>query len=400
MSKPQPEPFSGLLTKGLEEEVYTGTLEGEVIGLSHEISKALAGFTTEPDARNVEFTTAPYRDYDLLLDRLMTKRCQLRRWLESRGYTLVPGSTLSLAQRGDFQISDENKLYYRQIREAYGTDVVTASTHINVGLPDGLEDRHYETLMRAWRVARCDAPIYLALTAASPFLGGEATGFHSTRWHVFPPTPKEVPFFAEHRPFTEWFDAQVEAGVMFNTRHLWLAARPNGPATPRDLNRLELRICERISEPQHIAAMVALLEARVWQVLADPELDPLSPAHGGSANAEERSRELVEICRENEAATARDSLEAKVIDWRDGKTIAMRDWVDRYRDEVSAHATAQGFGERLEAIDDILENGNSAQRWLAWHNEGMSVSAILERAAQEQLAADWEYDPACSQVAP
>ncbi len=400
MTTPHPEPCRGLLTKGLEEEVYTGTADGEVVGLSHEISKALVGFTTEPDSRNVEFTTAPYRDYDLLLDRLMTKRCQLRRWLEARDYTLVPGSTLSLAKPGDFQISDENKLYYRQIRDTYGTDVVTASTHINVGLPDTVEEAHYETMMRAWRLARVDAPIFLALTAASPFLGGEATGFHSTRWHVFPPTPEHVPFFAEHQPYVTWFDAQLEAGTMFNSRHLWVAARPNGPQPPRDLNRLELRICERISEPLRIQALVALLEARVWQLAADPELDPLSPAYSNGKTTEERSNELVELCRHNEAATARDSLEATVLDWRTGKDIKMRDWIDRHRDEVSPHATAHCFADRLEPLDEILEHGNHAQRWLEWHANGMSVSSIMRKAAEEQLAADWKYDPACSQIAP
>ena len=45
------------LTKGIEEEVYTGTWQGEVVGLSHRVAAAFPGFTTEPDARNVEFTT-------------------------------------------------------------------------------------------------------------------------------------------------------------------------------------------------------------------------------------------------------------------------------------------------------------------------------------------------------
>jgi predicted glutamate--cysteine ligase len=123
------------LTKGLEEEVYTGTIDGSVVGLSDRISQELEGFETEPDRRNVEFITEPYRDYDELLDRLMAKRCQLRRFLrEIGGYTLVPGSTLSLGGADEFQISDEHNAYYGFIRDSYGTDVVTASSHLNIGV--------------------------------------------------------------------------------------------------------------------------------------------------------------------------------------------------------------------------------------------------------------------------
>jgi predicted glutamate--cysteine ligase len=48
-----------LLTKGFEIEVYTGTPEGEIVGLSDRIVADLDGFIIEPDSRNVEYTTAP-----------------------------------------------------------------------------------------------------------------------------------------------------------------------------------------------------------------------------------------------------------------------------------------------------------------------------------------------------
>ena len=58
-----------LLLKGLEEEVYTGTVDADVLPLSHRIAADLRGFVTEPDSRNVEYTTQPYRSYQTLLDR-------------------------------------------------------------------------------------------------------------------------------------------------------------------------------------------------------------------------------------------------------------------------------------------------------------------------------------------
>jgi predicted glutamate--cysteine ligase len=47
------------LSKGVEVEMYTGTPQGNIVGLSDRITKDLDGFVREPDNRNVEYTTAP-----------------------------------------------------------------------------------------------------------------------------------------------------------------------------------------------------------------------------------------------------------------------------------------------------------------------------------------------------
>ncbi|REJ76618.1 MAG: glutamate--cysteine ligase [Acidobacteria bacterium] len=339
-----------LLTKGLEEEVYTGTRDGEVVGMSHRVAADLPGFATEPDSRNVEFTTAPYRSYEILVDRLMTKRCRLRNYLKDQGdYTLIPGSTLSLAGSEDFQISNPQNPYYQHIRDLYGTKVVTASTHVNIGIDDA------EELLRAYRVVRTEASIFLALSACSPFLHGEIPGGHSMRWLVFPETPRGAPFFRNQRQFVDWVEAQLRSKVMFNPRHLWLSIRPNGMDTPYGITRLELRICDRLTRPRILAAVVALLEARVWQVLEDPALDPL---------LHRDEQWLIETCARNEQAAARASLESRLVDWRSGAERDAVEWIREIAESAREAATAHGFERWLEPIEEILAEGNLAQQWL------------------------------------
>ena len=141
-----------LLLKGLEEEVYVGSRDGDIEPLSHQIAADLCGFVTEPDSRNVEYTTPPLRSYEEMLDRLMTQRARLRRYIQELGdYTLIPGSTLSLVDSDEFVISNPNNPYYQFIRDTYGTTVVTASTHINIGIQD--PDR----LIAAYRLLRAEA---------------------------------------------------------------------------------------------------------------------------------------------------------------------------------------------------------------------------------------------------
>lgn len=367
-----------LLLKGLEEEVYVGTKDADIVPLSHKIAADLSGFVTEPDSRNVEYTTAPYRSYRTMLDRLMSQRARLRRYVQELGdYTLIPGSTLSLEDEDQFVISNPNNPYYRFIRDTYGSTVVTASTHINIGISDP------ERLMAAYRVLRAEASLFLALTANSPFLRGRPTGAHSTRWRMFPPTPPVTPFFVDHAHFRRWVAEQLELGTMFNPRHLWLSIRPNGQGTPEMIERLELRICDRIARPRDIAAVVALMEARVWQSLEDPGLDPLS-IHG--------EQELQELCAENERRAAESSLEALVIDWRTGEEMVMRDWVEELWRSCEPTAAAHGFAEYMAPIGEILAEGNLAQQWLAQVAAGDAPRDVLRRAIVDLTAIDERYD--------
>lgn len=364
-----------MLTKGFEVEMYTGTPQADIVGFSDQIVAALDGFVREPDTRNVEYTTAPLCRYERLMCELVRPRQRLRRFLKQLGnYTLIPGSSLSTGDSSYFHRSDPNNPYHTYIEQTYGTTVVTASVHINIGIADP------EALMRACRLVRVEAPLYLALSAASPFLDGEVTGSHSTRWSVFPKTPAHVPLFESHNHYIRWTEQQLVLGTMQNVRHLWSAVRPNGDRRPYSLNRLELRICEMVSDPLTLLAITALLEARLLQALADPSLDPLElstlPAHS-------RAEDLVALTDANELAAAKLSLDAELRHWKDGRPILARDWIEELQQEVGATVKKQGFGCFLIPLKKVLREGNEAQRWLKLIDQGLSVREVMQRGIRE-----------------
>ncbi|MFQ4134818.1 glutamate--cysteine ligase [Nodosilinea sp. PGN35] len=369
-----------LLSKGFEIEMYTGTPAGDVVGLSDRIVADLNGFVREPDSRNVEYTTPPLCQYEKLLCELVRPRHELRQYLRGLGnYTLVPGSTLALGDTERFYRSDPSNPYHAYIEQTYGTTVVTASVHINIGISDP------ETLMRACRLVRVEAPLYLALTASSPFLGGKATGAHSSRWQVFPKTPAQVPLFTSHAHHIQWMEAQLAAGTMQNVRHLWSSVRPNGDRRPYNLNRLELRICDLISDPVALLAVAALLEARLIQLIQNPELDPMTLSELPGAS---RNDDLVAITDANEMAAARQSLEAELRHWQDGRPILARDWIQELYEEVWPIAKANGLSCFLSPVKKILREGNEAQRWLRQHEAGQSVQQVLQNAIAEVAASE------------
>ncbi|MGB3494758.1 MAG: glutamate--cysteine ligase [Elainellaceae cyanobacterium] len=387
-----------MLSKGFEVEMYTGTPDGDIVGFSDRIVAALNGFVREPDSRNVEYTTPPLSRYERLLCELVRPRRQLRAYLQTLGadraevggYTIVPGSTLALGGSDRFIRSDPQNFYHDYIEQTYGTDVVTASIHINIGISDP------EALMRACRLVRVEAPLYLALSASSPFLNGEPTGNHSTRWSMFPKTPAHVPLFESHAHFIKWTEDQLALGTMQNVRHLWSSVRPNGDRRPYCLNRLELRICDLVTDPIALLAITALLEARILQTLADPSLDPLIQSELPAAN---RAEELVALTDANEMAAAQSSLGAELRHWKDGRSILARDWIEDIYKEVWAIAKAEGFSCFLPPVKKILREGNEAQRWLSLAHQGIDSRTIMRQAIQktdeiEQALADELCHPA------
>ena len=339
----------------------------------------------EPDSRNVEYTTAPFYGYDRLLCALLKPRQALRTYLQTLGdYTLIPGSTLSLGGSDRFYRSDPNNPYHSYIEQTYGTDVVTASIHINVGIDDP------EILMQACRLVRVEAPLYLALSASSPFVDGKVTGSHSTRWQMFPKTPQNVPLFESHSHFIRWTQEQLAAKTMRNVRHLWSSVRPNGDRRPYNLNRLELRICDLVVDPLALLAITALLEARIIQMMADPDLDPLKQSR---LSANDLQSELVALTDENEILAARHSLDAELRHWQDGRKITARDWIEEIYERVYPIAKQKGFSCFLSPLKKILRQGNTAQQWLELHRQGMQPGEIIQQDIQNiaQQERDLEY---------
>ena len=198
-----------------------------------------------------------------------------------------------------------------------------------------------------------------------------------------------MPLFESHSHFIQWTEEQLVAGTMQNVRHLWSSVRPNGDRRPYCLNRLELRICDLITDPVALLAVTALLEARLLQMLADPCLDPLQHSTLPVAT---RAEDLLAITDANESAVARDSLDAELRHWQDGRPILARDWVEAVYGEVWNVAKQRGFGCFLSPVKKILREGNTAQQWLKLRDRGLDTRTILTQAIDAMQQQEQELE--------
>ncbi len=353
------------LLKGFEVELFTGTFD-EHVGVSNEIEENFTNFVKEPDNRNVEYITAPSNDYQILFKSLLNPRIDLRKWLKHRNLTIIPSSTLCFNHDDTFQRSDLDNDYHQFIESNYGISIATSSVHINMGI------KNLKKLFSAIRLARCEAAIYLSLSASSPFINGELSGNHSQRWIQFPKTPSDVPFFKDHLHYVNWIEDNIKSGNMQNIRHFWSSIRPNGPHRPLKIDRLELRICDFIADIDLLLAITAFLELRVITLFEN--IDNLDPLFSSKFTLSE----LQKICDENELRAAKNSLDAQLIHWQNGEIVLCKEWIQNSLEEISVSAKKLDMLDLLKPINRVLEEGNKSIQWISQFNKGYTINEIMK----------------------
>ncbi len=365
------------LYKGFEVELFTGS-QNKHVGVSNDIEKTFSNFVKEPDNRNVEYITNPEKDYKVSYRNLLEPRKNLRQWLSNRDLTIIPSSTLCFKHDNKFQPSDINNVYHQFIQDNYGISIATSSVHINLGI-DNLNK-----LFAAIRLVRCEASLYLSISASSPFLNNKLTHNHSQRWVQFPKTPNKVPFFYNHENYIKWIDENIKIGNMQNIRHFWSSIRPNGPKRPHVLDRLELRICDYVSDIDLLLAITALLELRVIHLFENMKtLDPL-------INSQFSMDELTKICDQNEIKAAQNSLDAELIHWRDGKKVICREWIKNLLVELSCTAEKLNMIHLLKPIYKVLAEGNQSMKWIKQYREGLSIEEIMKYTIKDMIKTEEE----------
>ena len=304
---------------------------------------------------------------------MLQPRKDLRKCLEAMNLTIIPSSTLCFPHKNKFQRSDESNEYHKFIESNYGLSIATSSVHINLGIEE------LDKLFAAIRLIRCEASLFLALSASSPFLNGKCTGNHSQRWLQFPKTPFEIPFFSDHKHYINWVENNIANGTMQNVRHFWSSVRPNGPKRPYGLDRLELRICDFISNIDLLLAITAFIELRIIALFDDLEnLDPL-------VSSKFSKDELQNICDQNELKVSKDSLNAELIHWKNGEQIICKDWIQNLLKELSISSRTFKMNHFLEPIHKVLEEGNESMKWIKKYDKGRSVEDIMQSAINNMI---------------
>jgi carboxylate-amine ligase len=211
-------------------------------------------------------------------------------------------------------------------------------------------------------------PLFVGLSASSPYWHGHDTGLASVRTKIFEamPTTGIPPRLEDWADFERFMETLVNAGSIKSVREVWWDIRPHP-----DFGTVELRMCDGIPTLREVTSLAAAAQSLVT-VLAE-RYD----------NGEELPAPRDWIARENKWRAARYGIEAQLVVDESGRLEPLRTRVEQMVEELAPTAERLGCADELHRVLDILEHGPSCVRQRRVVAEGGSLRDVVQSLRRE-----------------
>ncbi|NMR29753.1 glutamate--cysteine ligase [Crystallibacter degradans] len=246
----------------------------------------------------------------------------------------------------------------------WGQQMVIYGVHVHVGLD------HRDKALPVLDGLVNYFPHFQALSASSPFWGGEDTGYASQRALMFQQLPTAgLPF-----QFPAWANYEDYVQDMFNTGVIDTLSEIRWDVRPvAALGTIEMRICDGMSSLQDVGAIAALTQCLVDEfstVLDDGWAIPTMPPWH---------------VQENKWRAARYGMEAIVIlDGAGREKLVTEHLREDVLNRLEPVAKKLGCSDELADVEKIIERGAGYQRQrrIAAENDGDLRAVVLDVVRQ------------------
>lgn len=242
---------------------------------------------------------------------------------------------------------------------------VVCGMHVHVEVP--APDRRVDLMNRLLPFT----PMFLALSASSPFWQGSDTGLNAYRLSVWGEMPRTgLPeLFADGADYDRFVAAMVRSGAIPDASFLWWTLRPS-----TRFPTLELRVCDSCTRVEDTLSIAALYRCLVRHLDQHPEVN-----HGLTSVSRA-------ITSENMWRAQRRGVNATFIR-EAGTAVPFADFLEDVLADVVADADALGCTTEAMRTREILAEGTSADRQLSIHSDARAHGT----SKSEALAAvvDW-----------
>jgi glutamate---cysteine ligase / carboxylate-amine ligase len=334
---------------GIEEEYFLS--DSETFATPAETPDAL--FQTADDGATgrigreflqaqIEVATEPHLSLDEARRELLRLRQSAAEAAGEYGLSILACGTHPLAQWRDSVQTPKDR--YAQIMDdlqMVGHRDMLCGTHIHVEFAEPARRVEVMTRMLPY------VPLFIALSASSPFWQGRTTGLKGYRLAAYDELPRTgLPeLFRSNGEYDAYVDALVRSGAMPDASHLWWAIRPS-----LKYPTLELRApdcCTRLDDTLAIAALYRVLARFLY----------LNPGHNADVDVTDRA-----IAVENKWRAQRYGVQGTFVT-RSG-AVTVGGLLDRVLELTAAETDVFACREHLEQCRAIVLEGTSADAQL------------------------------------
>jgi len=216
-------------------------------------------------------------------------------------------------------------------------------------------------------------PLFLALSAASPYWHGLDSGMASCRTKVFEslPTAGLPPPLRDWQDFEQLMETLITADAIASIREVWWDVRPHP-----DFGTVELRMCDAMPTLTEVTALAALAQCLVADL--DERLDRGERLPG--------AREWV--VRQNKWVASRFGVEAELIVDDSGARRPTRTLVDELVTSLMPTARRLGCVDELGHVRTIAREGPGYVRQRRVVEQGGSMLDVVDLLVAELASGD------------
>ena len=260
----------------------------------------------------------------------------------ARGLGLISSGTHPFSRWHDQRVSPPPR--YADLIERIGWParrLAIHGTHFHVGVRSG------RTAVAVTNAVAVQLPLFLALSASSPYWQAHDTGLASVRTKVFEglPTAGLPPPLVDWTDFEAFMGTLMNAGAITSIREVWWDVRPHP-----DFGTVELRMCDALQTLDEALAVAALAQCLV--------ADLQDRFEDGEPLASNRHW----VLQENKWLAARYGLDARIIVDDDGHRRPARDMIEDLVNRLAPTARKLGCERELAGVRTIAEHGAGAAR--------------------------------------
>jgi glutamate---cysteine ligase / carboxylate-amine ligase len=355
---------------GIEEEFFLSHAESGALAINGaravlEGARASLGecVTAEMLQSQIEISTPVFEHIDGASQGLTGLRRSLSDIARSLDLRLIAAGTHPLGVWHEQVVAEERR--YEELLADFrivGHRNLVCGLHVHVGIPPGVDRVDLMNRLMRW------LPLFLALSASSPFWNARVSGLLSYRQALYDEWPRSgVPdFFRDEADYSAFTERMKRAGAIRDSRDIWWAMRPAAR-----FPTLELRIADVCTRVEDSVALAALFRCLVAAAIRHPGLGRMRTTH---------TRRIID---ENRWRAKRDGIRAHFIGEASSELRSVAQVLERTLTVISDAAEELECEHVLGSLTDIVRRGTSADEQLRIYNQsreiGMDELAALRR---------------------